>query len=161
MDAYIITNNNGHLNAITCRNIIEEKLEPELYYNQDLAHIMPITYCFSTNSIVDDQSPTLVSLPAELLLRIREYNIDAEHEHTLRMNYKLKQKNHSLNSTIKYHINELNRLREEANLYHEVLADIIDKYPVVAAEVAFRLGDLDAACYFAEKANEEESDKCK
>ena len=156
MDAYIITNNNGHLNAITCRNIIEEKLEPELYYNQDLAHIMPTTYCFSTNSIIDDQSPTLVSLPAELLLRIREYNINAEHEHTLRVNRKLKQKNHSLNSSIAYHTQELGRLREEIERYYEVLSGMIDRYPMAAAEICIQDGDLEAACYFSKKANEDE-----
>jgi hypothetical protein len=36
---------------------------------------------------------------------------------------------------------------------------MIDRYPMAAAELCLRDGNLDAACYFAKKANEEEEDE--
>ena len=113
------------------------------------------TYQFTANNVVIDDSPNLISIPDEVLLRIRDYNIDAEHEYIIEQTRKLKQKNDSLQQSIGHHLVELNALEKEMERYHEVLRGMIDRYPMAAAELCLQDGNLDAACYFAKKANEE------
>lgn len=116
------------------------------------------TYQFTANNVVMDESPNLISLPDEVLLRIRDYNIDAEHEYTIEQTRKLKQKNDGLQQSIGHHLVELNALEKEVDRYHEVLRGMIDRYPMAAAELCLQDGNLDAACYFAKKANEEDEE---
>jgi hypothetical protein len=155
MKAYIIIDDEKSLSAITCRNIVVNEETPNYSMCNDIVHQPPTTYHFSTNSVVLDDSPAFVSLPDEVLDRIRDYNIDVEHKRLLDINHNLEQKNDRLSQSITYYLQELDNLKKEALLYSQVIGEIIDEHPIVAAEVALKLGNLDAACYYAEKANEE------
>lgn len=150
----IIIDDGESLKGITCNNIIAELIEPENPWEQPRFG----SYQFVARDIVFDESPSLVSIPDELLLRIRDYNIDVEHEHALEQTRKLKQKNDDLQKSIGHHLVELNALEKEVERFHEVLEGMIDRYPMAAAELCLQDGDLDAACYFAKKANEEEKE---
>ena len=153
----IIIDDGQSLKGFTCGNIGIQKLErgDDYYICQDYSRTD--TYMFTADHIIYDESPTLISLPDELLLRIRDYNIDAEHEYTLEQTRKLKQKNDDLQQSIGHNLIELNALEKEVERFHEVLSGMIDRYPMAAAELCLQDGNLDAACYFAKKANEEES----
>lgn len=113
------------------------------------------TYQFTANNVVMDDSPNLISIPDEVLLRIRDYNINAEYAYTIEQTRKLKQKNDDLQQSIGHHLVELNALEKEVERFHEVLKGMIDRYPMAAAELCLQYDNLDAACYFAKKANEE------
>ena len=52
---------------------------------------------------------------------------------------------------------ELNALEKEVERFNDVLEGMIDRYPMAAAEICLQDGNLEAACYFAQKANEEEN----
>lgn len=156
---YIITDDGQSLKVLTCNDIEAQ----ELFYDDDKWYLYGHksrfgTYQFTASNVVIDESPDFISLPDELLLRIRDYNIDVEHEYALEQTRKLKQKNDSLQQSIGDHLVELNELEKEVKHYHEVINKMIDRYPMAAAEVALQNGNIEAACYFAEKANEENED---
>lgn len=155
----IIIDDEESLKAYTCTGVELEQptMDYELSYLYEFRYF-PHKLNFTAEGILIDDSPTLVSLPDELLLRIRDYNIDAEHQHTVKMTRKLKKKNDGLQWLIESHTKELEGLKDEVKLYNEVLEEIVDKYPKVAAAVALKLGNLDAACYFSAKENQEEDD---
>ena len=115
-------------------------------------------YQFAASNVIFDESPQLISIPDELLLRIRDYNIDAEHEYILEQTRKLKQKNDDLQQSIGHHLIELNALEKEVKRYQEVLLGRIDRYPMAAAEICLQDGNLDAVSYFVNKAKEENYD---
>ena len=152
----IIIDDEKSLKAFTCTNL--EMFSMPAYEGTRYLHSNPTHYTFTANNIVLDESPTLISLPDELLIRIRDYNIDVEHEYTLEQTRKLKQKNDDLQQSIGHNLVELNALKKEVERYQEVLLGMIDKYPMAAAEICLQDGDLNAACYFAQKANEEEEE---
>ena len=147
----IIIDDGESLKGITCNNIISEFIAPENPWER----LRFGTYHFSAQNVVFDESPNLISIPDELLLRIRDYNIDVEHQHALEQTYKLKQKNDALQRSIGNNLIELNALEKEVERFHDVLEGMIDRYPMAAAEICLQDGDLDAACYFSQKANEE------
>ena len=151
----IIIDDGESLKGITCNNISVESFEPENPWEQPRFG----SYQFIARNIIFDESPNLISIPNEVLLRIRDHNIDAEHEYTMEQTRKLEQKNDSLQQSIGHHLIELNALEKEVERFHEVLEGMIDRYPMAAAELCLQDGDLDAACYFAKKANEEEENE--
>ena len=149
----IIIDDGESLKGITCNNISVESFEPENPWEQPRFG----SYQFVARDIVFDESSNLISIPDELLLRIRDYNIDVEHEYTLEQTRKLKQKNDDLQRSIGNNLIELNALEKEVERFHDVLEGMIDRYPMAAAEICLQDGNLEAACYFAQKANEEEN----
>ena len=116
------------------------------------------TYQFTANNIVVDESPNLISLPDELLLRIRDYNIDTEHQNAINETVELTKKIIDLKAQVAGWELRRDLAIEEWERYDEKIDKIIDKYPRVAAEIALEDGNLDAARYFAQKANEEEEE---
>ena len=150
----IIIDDEKSLKAFTCTNL--EMFSTPAYEGIRYLHSNPTHYTFTANNIVLDESPNLISLPDELLLRIRDYNIDAEYQYEIETAQKLKQKNDSLQQSIGYHLEELNELKKEIERYHEVLRGMIDRYPMAAAEIALEDDDIPLAYYYAQKANEEE-----
>ena len=155
----IIIDDGQSLKALTCNDIEINYPTPTYQELRGFGFEKPMQeFHFTARSIALDESPTLISLPDELLLRIRDYNIDAEHEYEIEQTRKLKQKNDSLQQSIGYHLLELHELEKEVERYREVLEGMIDRYPMAAAELCLQDGDLDAACYFAKKANEEEEE---
>ena len=155
----IIIDDEKSLKGLTCTGIgMEELIADDEEWTLRGYRPRCGTYQFTANKVVMDESPDLISIPDELLLRIRDYNIDVEHEHTMEQTRKLKQKNDDLQKSIGYHLVELNALEKEVERFHEVLEGMIDRYPMAAAELCLQDGNLDAACYFAKKANEEEEE---
>lgn len=155
----IIIDDGESLRGLTCTGIgMEELIADDEEWT--LRGYRPCfgTYQFTANKVVMDESPNLISIPNEVLLRIRDYNINVEHEHTMEQTRKLKQKNDDLQKSIGHHLVELNALEKEVERFHEVLEGMIDRYPMAAAELCLQDGNLDAACYFAKKANEEEKE---
>lgn len=120
--------------------------------------MVPRNFHFSACKITTDNSPNLISLPDELLLRIRDYNIDTEHQQLKDQIESLKDQVHGWELRRDLAIEAHNLAMEEWEQYHRAIDKIIDKHPEVAAEVALENGDLEAACYFAKKANEENED---
>lgn len=155
----IIIDDEKSLRGLTCAGLeIQELIADEEEWALRGRRPRFGTYQFTANNVVMDESPDLISIPDELLLRIRDYNIDVEHEHTMEQTRKLKQKNDDLQKSIGHHLVELNALEKEVERFHEVLEGMIDRYPMAAAELCLQDGNLDAACYFAQKANEEEEE---
>ena len=155
----IIIDDGESLRGLTCNGIGREELIAD-DEEWTLRGYRPRfgTYQFTANKVVMDESPNLISIPNEVLLRIRDYNINVEHEHTMEQTRKLKQKNDDLQKSIGHHLVELNALEKEVERFHEVLEGMIDRYPMAAAELCLQDGNLDTACYFAKKANEEEKE---
>lgn len=155
----IIIDYEESLKALTCTGVMAETLTPgpEEIYTYGYERI-PKSFHFDCTNVIADDSPNLISIPDELLLRIRDYNIDAEHEYTMEQTRKLKQKNDNLQQSIGHNLVELNALEKEVERFYEVLRGMIDRYPMAAAEICLQDGDLDAACYFVKKANEEEEE---
>ena len=119
----------------------------------------PRKFYFTAHNVIGDDSPTLVSIPDELLLRIRDYNIDTERQLAIEQTHKLNEKNSKIDIEIKLKQVELECLERRAEVYRTALSKIVDKYPEVAAQVALELGNLDAACHFAEKASKKRRKK--
>ena len=153
----IIIDDEKSLKAFTCTDL--QVLSMPAYEGTRYLHSNPTWYQFIANNILVDDSPNLVSLPDELLLRIRDYNIDAERQYAIEQTLKLKEEIEFLKGQV--HGWELRRdlVQEEVERYHEVLRGMIDRYPMAAAEICLQDHNLEAACYFAEKANEEKEDE--
>lgn len=157
----IIIDDGQSLKGFTCDNIGIQKLErgDDYYMCQDYSRTD--TYMFTADHIVYDKSPTLISLPDELLLRIRDYNIDTDHQNAVEETLELKKKIESLrDQTYGWELRRDLAVKEWER-YNKKIIKMIDEHPMAAAEVALEEGNLDAACYFAKKANKEENNKCK
>ena len=113
-------------------------------------------YQFVARNVIADESPQLISIPDELLIRIRDHNIDVEHQNAINETCELTKKIVDLKAQVADWEDSLALVIEEWERYDEKIDKIIDKYPGVAAEIALEDGDLDAACYFAKIANEGE-----
>lgn len=151
----IIIDDGQSLKGITCNNITVELIEPENPWERPRFG----SYQFIARDIIFDESPNLISIPDELLLRIRDYNIDVAHLDALKETYELKEKIESLKDQVRGWELRRDLAMEEHDIYHEKIMQIINKYPRVAAEIAFEDHNLEAACYYAQKANEEEEEK--
>ena len=150
----IIIDDGESLKGIMCNNITVDLIEPENPWERP--RFGP--YQFIARDIVFDESANLISIPDELLLRIRNYNIDVAHLDALKETYELKEKIVSLKNQVRGWELRRDLAMEEYNIYHEKIMQIIDKYPRVAAEIALEDHNLEAACYYAAKANEEEEE---
>ena len=150
----IIIDDGESLKGITCNNIIAELIESENPREQPRFG----SYQFSAEDIALDESPNLISIPDELLLRIQDYNIDVAHLDALKETYELKEKIESLKNQARGWELRRDLAMEEHDRYHKKIMQIIDKHPRVAAEIALEDHNLEAACYYAEKANKEEEE---
>ena len=119
----------------------------------------PRKFYFTAHNVIGDDSPTLVSIPDELLLRIRDYNIDTERQNAIKQTFELKKKIEWYEEYIGRLEKSRNSTLDELERFEEKLEKMIDKYPEVAAEIALEDGDLDVACYFAEKASKKRRKK--
>lgn len=150
----IIIDDGESLKGITCNNISTELIEPDNIWEQPRFD----SYQFIARDIVFDESPNLISVPDELLLRIRDYNIDVAHLDALKETYELKEKIESLKDQVRGWELRRDLAMKNYEEYQKAIIKMIDKYPMAAAEIALKDGNLDAACYFAKKANEEEEE---
>lgn len=153
----IIIDDGESLKGITCNSLDIEELLPE---DQGWFLSTPQrrfgTYIFAANNVIFDNSPNLISIPDELLLRIRDYNIDVAHLDALKETYELKERIVSLKDQVKGWELRRDLVAEECERYHEEIRKIIHEHPRVAAKIALEDGNLECACYYSQKANEEE-----
>ncbi len=119
----------------------------------------PKKFYFTAHNVIGDESPTLVSIPDELLLRIRDYNIDTERQNAIKQTFELKKKIEWFEEYIGRLEKSRDFISEELERFENKLDKMIDKYPEVAAEIALEDGNLDAACYFAEKGSKKRRNK--
>ena len=155
----IIIDDGESLKALTCTGIEAQRFEPDYpaMYGYGFSENIQ-KFNFTANTIIVDDSSTLISLPNELLLRIRDYNIDTEHQHAIKQTLELKEKMVSLKDQVRGWELRRDLAMEEYGKYQKAIVKMIDRYPMAAAEIALEDGNLDAACYFAKKAYEEEEE---
>ena len=150
----IIIDDDKSLKAYTCDEVNMISPEPELdeFYGIRLPpHMRKLR--FEADTITIDETPALVSLPDELLLRIRDYNIDVAHLDALKETYKLKEKITFLKDQARGWELRRDLAMEEWKRWNEKILKAIDKYPGIAAELCLEDGNYDAAAYFASKEN--------
>lgn len=150
----IIVDEDNTLKAFTCTGISITEQPPE--FNYFGARSTPKTFNFNCNQVVFDETPRLVSLPDELLIRIRDYNIDTEHQNKIKETNDLKEKIESLKNQVAGWETRRNVIQEEVEVYEQILREIMDDHPALASEVAARLGLLDLSIYLAEQARGKE-----
>ena len=150
----IIIDDGKSLKGIACNNIIAELIEPDNPWEQPRFG----SYQFIARDIMFDESPNLISIPDELLERIRDHNIDAEHQNAVEQTFALKEKIESLKGELAGWELRCRLAEEEWGRYHKLICEAIDKHPKVAMDIALEDGDIQLACYFAQKANEEEEE---
>ena len=148
----IIIDDGESLKGITCNNIIAELIAPENPWER----LRFGSYQFSAQDVVFDESPNLISIPDELLLRIRNHNIDAEHKYAIEQTFKLKDQIESLKDQVRGWELRRDLAMENYGAYQKAILKMIDRYPMAAAEIALENSNLECACYYAQKANEEE-----
>ena len=148
---YMVIDKDGELTGLTCTELAMNQYVPDYYCGLTPSPC----FHFTANNVVYDESQNLISLPDELLLRIRDHNIDAERKNAIKQTLGLKDKIESLKDQVRGWELRRDLIMEEWKRYEKKIDNIIDKYPRVAAEIALEDGDLDAACYFAAEANEE------
>ncbi len=151
----IIIDDDKSLRGLTCSGIeisSTPSYESICHFDYERAK----EFSFITKDVVLDESPQLISLPDELLLRIRDYNIDVEHQNKLDETNKLSEKIESLKNQVYGWEARRNVIQEEVEVYHQVLLEIMEDHPGLASEVAARLGFLDIAVDLARRAKEEE-----
>ena len=148
----IIIDDGDSLRGITCNNIVADFIAPENPWERPRFG----SYQFSAQDVDFDESPNLISIPDELLLRVRDHNIDAEHQYAIEQTFKLKDEIESLKAQVAGWELRRDLVIEDWERYHKKIREIINKHPRVAAEIALEDHNLEAACYYAAKANEEE-----
>ena len=151
----IIIDEDNSIKVINCSGITIKHPSPNysLGYNYNPSDDV---FEFEAKNAILDDSLNLISIPDPLLLRLRDYNIDTEHQLAIKQTRELSKKIQSLKDQVRSWELRRDLAMEEWERYDKAIDKIIDKYPEVAAEIALEDGDLDAACYFAQKANEEE-----
>lgn len=82
---HIIIDDEKSLKGITCTGISTQEI---LSDDEEFPLFEPSrrtgVYQFAASYVTFDESPQLVSIPDELLLRIRDYNIDIEHKYAIK-----------------------------------------------------------------------------
>lgn len=152
----IIIDDEKSLKGITCTGISTQEIlsddeEFPLFERSRRTGV----YQFAASNVIFDESPQLISIPDELLLRIRDYNIDIEHKYAIEQTLELKDKIESLKDQVRGWELRRDMAIEEYEKFHKTILNMIDRYPMAAAELCLQDGNLDAACYFANKAKEE------
>ena len=150
----IIIDDGQSLKGITCNNITTELIEPENPWERPRFG----SYQFIARDIMFDESPNLISIPDELLLRIRDHNIDVERKYAIEQALKLKEEIESLKDQVRGWELRRDLTIEECQAYRKEINKMVDEYPEIVAEVLYRDGNTKAAEYFAQKANEEENE---
>lgn len=151
----VIIDDEKSLKAFTCTDL--QVLNMPAYEGTRYLHSNPTYYQFICEHIVVDDSPNLISLPDELLLRIRDYNIDAERKYAIEQTLKLKEEIESLKNQVRGWELRRDLTIEEYQAYRKEINKMVDEYPEIVAEVLYRDGNTKAAEYFAQKTNEEEN----
>lgn len=152
----IIIDDDKSLKAYTCDEVTMSPLIPD----DDFGFTpYPRLLSFTAKTLITDETPQLVSFPDELLLRIRDYNIDTEHQHTLQQTLELRETIERLKQEISNYKDSLRYLQDDVKLYRKVLGEIVDEYPKVTARVALKLGQLDVACWLASQENKVEEEE--
>ena len=153
---HIIIDDEKSLKGITCTGIGTQEI---LSDDEDFPLFEPSrrtgVYQFTASYVTFDESPQLVSIPDELLLRIRDYNIDIEHKYAIEQTLELKEKIESLKEQVRGWELRRDMAIEEYEKFHKTILNMIDRYPMAAAELCLQEGNLDAACYYANKTKEE------
>ena len=148
----IIIDEDNSIKVIDCAGITIRHPSP----NYSLGHnYTDDVFEFEAKNAILDDSPNLISMPDALLLRLRDYNIDTEHQLAIKQTRELNKKIKSLKDQVRGWELRRDLAIEECEKYEDKIDKMIDKYPMVAAEIALEGGNLDAACYFAEKSKEE------
>lgn len=152
----IIIEDEKSLKGITCTGIITQEI---LSDDEEFPLFEPSrrtgVYQFAASNVIFDESPQLISIPNELLLRIRDYNIDIEHKYAIKQTLELKDKIESLKNQVRGWELRRDMAIEEYEKLHKIILNMIDRYPMAAAELCLQDGNLDTACYFVNKAKEE------
>ena len=155
----IIIDDEKSLKVLTCRDIEISRPTPTYQELRGFGFEKPMQeFHFIAKRIALDESPTLISIPDELLLRIRDHNIDTEHKHAIEETSELKEKIESLKDQVIGWELRRDLAMEEYEKYQKTIIKMIDRYPMAAAEIALENENLECACYFAKKANEEAED---
>ena len=152
----VIIDDEKSLKAFTCTDL--QVLNMPAYEGTRYLHSNPTYYQFICEHIVIDDSPNLISLPDKLLLRIRDYNIDAERKYAIEQTLKLKEEIESLKDQVRGWELRRDLTIEECLEYRKEINKMVDEYPEIVAEVLYRDGNTKAAEYFANKVNEEEEE---
>ena len=150
----IIIDDEQSLKGITCNNITVELIEPENPWERPRFG----SYQFIARDVMFDESPNIISIPDELLLRIRDRNIDEEYKDSVKQTLELKEKIESLKDQVRGWKLRRDLAMEDYERYHKKIIKMIDRYPMAAAEIALEDGKLECACHFANKANEEKEE---
>lgn len=150
----IIINEDNSIKVINCSGITIKHPSPNyaLGYNYNPSDDV---FEFEAKNVILDDSPNLISMPDALLLRLRDYNIDTEHQLAIKQTRELNKKIEHLKDQVCGWELRRDLAIEECERYEDMIDKMIDKYPMAAAEIALQDGDLDMACYFAKKSNEE------
>ena len=151
----IIIDEDNSIKVINCSGVTIKHPSPNYSLGYNYNPYDDVFEFEAKNAILDD-SPNLISMPDALLLRLRDYNIDTEHQLAIKQTQELNKKIKSLKDQVRGWELRRDLAIEECERYEYKIDKMIDKYPMVAAEVALEDGDLDMACYFVNKANEEE-----
>jgi len=150
----IIIDDGQSLKGIACNNVSVESFDPDNLWGQPRFG----SYQFIARDIMFDESPNLISIPDELLLRIRDHNVDEEHKYAIKQTLELKENIESLKDQVRGWELRRDLAVEDYERYHKKIIKMIDRYPMAAAEIALEDHNLECACYFANKANEKEND---
>ena len=152
----MIVDEDNAIKVINCSGITIKHPSPNyrLGYNYNPSDDV---FEFEAKNAILDDSPNLISMPDEFLLRLRDYNIDTEHQLAIKQTRELNEKIESLKDQVRGWELRRDLAIEECERYEDMIDKMIDKYPMAAAEIALQDGDLDMACYFASKENEEEN----
>ena len=152
----IIIDDEKSLKGITCTGIsTQEILSDDEEWSLFERPRRTGVYQFAASNVIFDESPQLISIPDELLLRIRDYNIDIEHKYAIEQTLELKEKIESLKEQVIGWELRRDMAIEEYEKFHKTILNMIDRYHMAAAELCLQEGNLDAACYYANKAQEE------
>ena len=155
----IIIDDEKSLKVLTCTDVEISQPTPtyQELYGFGFDHPMK-EFHFTARDVVADDSPTLISLPDELLLRIRDYNIDTKHQNAVKQTLELKETIESLKAQVRGWELRRDLAMEDYENYQKAIIKMIDRCHMAVAELCRQDGDLEVACYFANKANEEEEE---
>ena len=148
----IIIDEDNYIRVVNCAGVTIEHPNPNIMDTNPFGD----TFKFEAHNAVLDTTPNLISMPDALLLRLRDYNIDTEHQYVIKETQELKAKIESLKNQVAGWEARRNVIQEEVEVYHQILLEIMEDHPKLAGEVAARLGFLDLAIELARRANEEE-----
>ena len=155
----IIIDDEKSLKGITCTGIsTQEILSDDEEWSLFECPRRTGVYQFAANNVIFDESPQLISIPDELLLRILDYNIDIEYKYAIEQMLELKEKIESLKEQVRGWELRSDMAIEEYEKFHKTILNMIDRYPMAAAELCLQEDNLDAACYYENKAQEENGD---